>query len=69
MFGPLNFASQKRDFKYVGLPFENTVQVSSCLLCESKFNLALQQDDFLQHLFDDHRLVVADVPLIAILEK
>lgn len=67
MFGPLNFSSPKRDLNRV--PFENTAQVSSCLLCESKFNLALQQDDFLQHLFDDHRLVVADVPLIAILEK
>lgn len=67
MFGPLNFSSPKRDLKSV--PFENTAQVSSCLLCESKFNLALQQDVFLQHLFDDHRLVVADVPLIAILEK
>lgn len=55
------------DPKYI--PFQTESIVSSCLLCEAKYNLALQQEDFLQHIFDCHKLVIADVPLIASLQK
>uniref|UniRef100_A0A1B6FTR1 C2H2-type domain-containing protein n=1 Tax=Cuerna arida TaxID=1464854 RepID=A0A1B6FTR1_9HEMI len=67
MFGPLSFPSYKNDLKCI--PCESTPVVTTCCLCERKFNLELQQDEFLQHIFDIHRLVIADVPLIASLEK
>lgn len=67
MFGPLSFPSPRKDVKDIST--ENSSSVSTCLLCERKFNLVLQQDDFLQHIFDSHKLVIADVPLVANLER
>lgn len=67
MFGPLSFPSSRTDFKCI--PFENTTTISDCLLCERQFNVSLQENEFLQHLFDAHKLVLGDVPLIANLDK
>lgn len=67
MFGPLSFPSPMIDSKNV--PFQSESIISACFLCEAKYNLTLQQEDFLQHIFDSHKLVIADVPLIASLQK
>lgn len=40
-----------------------------CLKCDKKFAFPQQQDDYLAHLFLAHRLVIADVNEIALLEE
>ncbi|XP_070558091.1 zinc finger protein 277-like isoform X2 [Ptychodera flava] len=42
---------------------------ATCLLCEKNFNVTEQQNDFLKHLFTNHKLVIADVKLVCDLKK
>ena len=66
MFGPLTFPqpSLKTDFN-----FDNEDQLSQCLLCEQEYNIQLNQDEFLAHLFKQHQLIISDVHLIANLRR
>ncbi|XP_023245306.1 zinc finger protein 277 isoform X2 [Copidosoma floridanum] len=41
----------------------------ACLLCESSFILPTDENDFLLHLFNEHRLVIGDVDKIASLKS
>lgn len=36
-----------------------------CVLCDIKFTFPTEEQDFLAHLFKEHRLVIADVKKIA----
>lgn len=40
-----------------------------CLLCDSKFILPTNEQDFLTHLFQQHQLVIGDVEKIASLKR
>ncbi|XP_073846577.1 zinc finger protein 277 [Musca autumnalis] len=44
-------------------------QLVNCVKCEKAFKFPTSQDDYLAHLFLAHRLVIADVSEIALLEE
>lgn len=66
MFGPLSFPQPtlKTDLNY-----DNEDQLTKCLLCEKEYNMKLDKDAFLAHLFNQHQLVISDVYLIANLRR
>ncbi|XP_061402307.1 zinc finger protein 277 [Musca vetustissima] len=69
-------ATTKSEF-LPGLTFQTTVPPPSndedqsvpCVKCEKVFKFPTSQDDYLAHLFLAHRLVIADVADIALLEE
>lgn len=67
MFGPLSFPSSITNTKCIPFDFDNPV--TECILCDLKFELPKQQDELLSHIFNIHKLVIADVPLIASLSR
>lgn len=53
--------------QFVGL--ENNPTEKTCLLCDLKFILPTNDKQFLQHLFEKHRLVIGDVEKISSLQR
>lgn len=45
------------------------VTTMPCLICDKEFQLKKELDDYLGHLFMEHRLVIADVQDISIIEE
>ena len=41
------------------------VQDIDCLLCQEKFNVPSEQQNFLKHLLSEHKFVIGDVNLIS----
>lgn len=58
MFGPLTFSEAKED---ASSPSEDS-EVALCLLCEQQ---CPSHNELLTHIFVNHKMVIADVPLIA----
>lgn len=54
--------------------FQSTIDLdkvthTSCLICDKEYQLKRELDDYLAHLFVEHRLVIADVQDISIIEE
>ena len=48
---------------------EVTKEMVGCLLCVQQFDVAETQDELLRHLLLQHKLVIADVKLVAHFKK
>jgi hypothetical protein len=59
MFGPLNFSIEKHELK--------TCTEIECLFCSKQFKFDQDKDEYLAHLFREHRLVIADIADIPLL--
>ncbi|XP_063223627.1 zinc finger protein 277 [Bacillus rossius redtenbacheri] len=70
MFGPLSFPSHSEKRPSFLLKYDfGSDEALSCIFCEENFNLPSQQNQLLSHLFSSHRLVIADVDVIANLKS
>lgn len=67
MFGPLEFSPQIKKTSNKNEKIEE--DETSCLLCSSIFNLPSEKDLCLGHIFECHKLVIADVHQIGNLKK
>lgn len=69
MFGPLSFPSSSKATKLT-ISFDDLENnTTKCILCDIIYDLPNQQNELLTHIFEVHRLVIADVPFIASLSK
>lgn len=69
MFGPLSFPSSSKATKNTISFDDSEYNRTECILCDVTFDLPNQQSELLTHVFEAHRLVIADVPFIASLSK
>lgn len=69
MFGPLSFPSSSKAKKLTVSFDESENNTTECILCDVMFDLPSQQHELLTHIFEVHKLVIADVPFIASLSK
>lgn len=69
MIGPLVFNST--DNSSSKTTQDTTPGECQCLLCETTYDIQTKagKDEFLRHLVHVHKIVIADVPLIADLVK
>lgn len=70
IIGPLNFSLESTTSK-PSAPFENFLNRSvelTCLLCDSVYTFFDQKDEYLAHLYLEHRLVIGDEDRIALLD-
>lgn len=63
----INFLDEKETVSVPSLDLDRETNLS-CLICDKEFTLKQQLDDYLGHLFMEHRLVIADVQDISLIE-
>lgn len=63
----INFLDEKDSVSVPSLDLDRETNMS-CLICDKEFTLKQQLDDYLGHLFMEHRLVIADVQDISLIE-
>lgn len=64
----INFLDQdKAEGSMISFDLDRVTNMS-CLICDKEFLLKKELDDYLGHLFVEHRLVIADVQDISIIE-
>lgn len=63
----INFLDEKEAVSVPSLDLDRETNMS-CLICDKEFTLKQQLDDYLGHLFMEHRLVIADVQDISLIE-
>lgn len=74
MFGPLEFPPEAADngpIKSTNVDnlLPNNEGNVCCVLCDNSYDLPKEKDTLLAHIFEIHKLVIADVPLIPNLSK
>lgn len=69
IIGPLNFSSEPApsDAAPVEDFFKRSVEVQ-CLLCDSVYTFFNQKDDYLAHLYLEHRLIIGDEDHVALFD-
>lgn len=63
----INFLDEKETVSVPSFDLDRETNLS-CLICDKEFTLKQQLDDYLGHLFMEHRLVIADVQDISLIE-
>lgn len=68
IIGPLSFSNQKTEPKTPVSLFESPLTVQ-CLFCDKTYQFYAEKDDYLAHLYLDHRLVIGDEEQVAIFHE
>lgn len=67
--GPLNFINEKNQIELAPISlFKSPVEIQ-CLFCEKLFQFYSEKDDYLAHLYLNHRLIIGDEEQVAIFHE
>lgn len=71
MFGPLEFPYESKQSisNEVVNVLPNTGEIVICILCDKEYKCPNEKDSLLGHIFEEHKIVIADVHLISNLPK
>lgn len=72
IIGPLSFANEAANEQYIGIPTASFTKKESdvqCLFCDKISKFYAEKDEYLAHLYLEHRLIIGDEEDVALLDE
>lgn len=69
IIGPLNFSAEPDSTLQAAKSIINSVVDVQCLLCDNVYTFYAEKDDYLSHLYLEHRLIIGDEEDVAIFHE